>query len=179
MIHILYRHTNHSGFGKNRPHWFSYEKSLDNILSTIEGFDFVKFHLMFDGECNITDPRIHYTEVFKGGSDWASYCYTWNYAKNLDLKDIITKAKNKIIEIEKELKDNPLDKKDLSKFDYNEVIKTVMDQINTDITDITDKSLKKYIQSYFNDNDFTGILAENEVFKKAFYKKLKYIFLMM
>ena len=101
--------------------------------------------------------------------------------RNLDgnVKDIITKAKNKIIEIEKELKDNPLDKKDLSKFDYNEVIKTVMDQINTDITDITDKSLKKYIQSYFNDNDFTGILAENEVFKKAFYKKLKYIFLMM
>lgn len=96
MIHILYRHTNHSGFGKNRPHWFSYEKSLDNILSTIEGFDFVKFHLMFDGECNITDPRIHHTEIFKGGSDWASYCYTWNYAKNLDLKDndIVYMAEN-------------------------------------------------------------------------------------
>jgi hypothetical protein len=48
-----------------------------------------------------------------------------------------------------------------------------MDEINTDITD---KSLKKYIQSYFNDTDFTIILAENEVFKKAFYKKIKIYF---
>jgi hypothetical protein len=87
MIYILYRHTNHSGFGKNRPDWFSYEKSLNNILSTIEGLDFIKFHLMFDGECNIVDSRIHHTEVFKGGSDWASYCYTWNYAKALPLAD--------------------------------------------------------------------------------------------
>ena len=88
MIHVLYRHTsNVSGMGKNRPHWFSYEKSLNNILSTIEGLDFVKFHLMFDGECNITDSRIHHIEAFKGGSDWTSYCYTWNYAKNLNLED--------------------------------------------------------------------------------------------
>jgi hypothetical protein len=87
MIHILYRHTNHSGFGKNRPSWFSYEKSLNNILSTIDGLDFVKFHLMFDGDCQINDSRIHCTEVFKGGSDWASYLYTWNYAKNLNLND--------------------------------------------------------------------------------------------
>jgi hypothetical protein len=33
MIHILYRHTeNISGRGKNRPEWFSYEKSLNNLL---------------------------------------------------------------------------------------------------------------------------------------------------
>ena len=44
MIHIIYRHTsNASGIGKNRPYWFSYEKSLNNILSTIDGLDFVRF----------------------------------------------------------------------------------------------------------------------------------------
>jgi hypothetical protein len=101
--------------------------------------------------------------------------------RNLDganVKDIITKAKDKIIEIEEKLKHNPLDKKELSKFDYNEVIKTVMNLINTDITDITDinKSLKKYIQSFFVDEDFTRILIENKVFKKAFYEKIKIYF---
>jgi hypothetical protein len=87
MIHVLYRHTYHSGFGKNRPEWFSYEKSLNNILSTTYGLDFVKFHLMFDGNCQINDPRIDHIEAFNGGSDWASYYYTWNYAKNLNLND--------------------------------------------------------------------------------------------
>jgi hypothetical protein len=88
-IHIFYRHTsNASGLGKNRPHWFSFEKSLNSILSTIEGLDYVKFYLMYDGnECNITDPRIHHIETFKGGSDWISYCYTWNYVRSLNLED--------------------------------------------------------------------------------------------
>ncbi len=96
MLHIIYRHTNHSGFGKNRPQWWSYDKSLNNILSTIEGLDFVKFHLLFDGDCQIADPRIDYIECFKGGSDWASYRYCWNYAKNLplDSDDIIYFAEN-------------------------------------------------------------------------------------
>jgi hypothetical protein len=88
MIHIIYRHTsNASGFGKNRPHWFSYEKSLNNILSTIDNVDFVKFHLLYDGEYKGNDSRIHYVENFKGGSDWVSYIYAWNYAKKLILDD--------------------------------------------------------------------------------------------
>jgi len=88
MIHILYRHTgNVSGWGKNRPSWFSYEKSLNNILSTIEGLDFVTFHLMYDGEYEGSDSRIHHVHNFKGGSDWLSYVHTWTYAKSLNLKD--------------------------------------------------------------------------------------------
>jgi hypothetical protein len=97
MIHILYRHTSHtSGMGKNRPHWFSYEKSLNNLLSTIEGLDFVKFHLIYDGECNITDPRIHHIENIKAGSDCNSYFYSWHYAKSLNIgdKDLIYIAEN-------------------------------------------------------------------------------------
>jgi hypothetical protein len=88
MIYILYRHTsNASGLGKSRPSWFSYEKSLENILSTIDGVDFCQFHLLCDGECNIIDPRIHHIENFKGGSDAASYVYAWNYAKTLSLTE--------------------------------------------------------------------------------------------
>ena len=88
MIHVIYRHTsNASGFGKNRPAWFSYEKSLNNILSTIEGLDFVKFHLLYDGVFTGKDDRIHCHTNFNGGSDWNSYVYAWNYAKSLPLTD--------------------------------------------------------------------------------------------
>jgi hypothetical protein len=88
MIHVIYRHTsNASGFGKNRPAWFSYEKSLNNILSTIEGLDFVKFHLLYDGVFTGKDDRIHCHTNFSGGSDWNSYVYAWNYAKSLPLTD--------------------------------------------------------------------------------------------
>jgi len=97
MIYILYRHTsNSSGFGKNRPSWFSFDKSLENILSTIENVDFCQFHLIYDGEYQTNDPRIHHVENFKGGSDAASYVYTWNYIKSLNItdNDIIYIAEN-------------------------------------------------------------------------------------
>lgn len=88
MIHILYRHTsNVSGVGKQRPAWFSYDKSLNNILSSIEGCDFVKFHLLYDGKFSGDDKRIDVVENFDGGSDWNSYVYAWNYAKNLNIND--------------------------------------------------------------------------------------------
>jgi len=88
MIHVIYRHTsNISGMGKNRPHWFSYEKSLENILNTIEGVDFVKFHLFFDGICNIEHPRIDHIEIIDTKSDPASYAQAWRYATTLDLND--------------------------------------------------------------------------------------------
>jgi len=88
MIYILYRHTEHaSGFGKNRPSWFSYEQSLNNILKTVEGIDFVKFHLLYDGVYKGNDNRIDHVENFKAGSDAASYVYTWNYAKGLNIED--------------------------------------------------------------------------------------------
>ena len=87
-IHILYRHTsNISGIGKQRPTWFSYDKSLNNILSSIEGCDFVKFYLLYDGIFLGDDKRIDIVENFYGGSDWNSYVYAWNYAKNLNIND--------------------------------------------------------------------------------------------
>jgi hypothetical protein len=88
MIHILYRHTsNISGIGKNRPNWFSYEKSLNNILSTIQNIDFIKFHLLYDGIFEDSISRIDHIENFSGGSDIISFHYAWNYAKNLTLQD--------------------------------------------------------------------------------------------
>ena len=88
MIHILYRHTQHaSGKGKNRPEWFSYENSLNNILKTIENRNDIIFHLMYDGEYTGNDSRIHNVVEFTGGSDKASFFYTWDYAKSLELQD--------------------------------------------------------------------------------------------
>lgn len=97
MIHVLYRDTsNPSGRGKNRPEWFSYDKCLESMLSSIDGLDFVKFHMVADGYFHSYDTRIDYIELFKGGSDWASYVYTWNYAKNLSLEeeDLVFFAEN-------------------------------------------------------------------------------------
>jgi hypothetical protein len=88
MIHILYRHTSNSaGIGKNRPHWFSYDKSLNNILETIKNNKSIKFHLLFDGTSNISHPNIDHIENFTGGSDQASFNYAWNYAINLPLQN--------------------------------------------------------------------------------------------
>lgn len=102
MIHILYRHTsNASGLGKNRPHWFSYGKSLNNILYTIADLDFVKFHLLYDGEYAPVEYGIDHVVPFKAGSDCNSYFYAWNYAKNLNIgdKDLIYIAENDYIHV--------------------------------------------------------------------------------
>jgi hypothetical protein len=97
MIHIIYRHTgNVSGVGKNRPHWFSYDRSLNNILSTTEGVDFIKFHLIYDGVYTGADSRIDCVVNFQGGTDWLSYIYAWQYAKSLSLeeKDLVYFVEN-------------------------------------------------------------------------------------
>jgi hypothetical protein len=102
MIHILYRHTqNSSGFGKNRPEWFSFDKSLDSILSSVENDDNIHFHLLYDGECNIKDDRINTIINFSGGSDWNSYIFAWNYAKQINIEDndLVYIAENDYIHI--------------------------------------------------------------------------------
>lgn len=92
MIHIIYRHTEHirnCGVNKNRPNWFSYDACLDNILSTIENIDFVKFHLIYDGNINIIKPdnRIHNIVCINEGSPMGSWIKAWDYAKTLDLEE--------------------------------------------------------------------------------------------
>lgn len=97
MIHVLYRDTSRpSGYGKTRPSWFSFERCLESMLSSIEGLDFITFHLIYDGYYESTDPRIHNVINFTGNSDWNSYVYAWNYAKNLDMKedDLVFFAEN-------------------------------------------------------------------------------------
>jgi hypothetical protein len=90
MIHIIYRHTDHisnCGVGKNRPTYFTYENCLNNILSTIENIDFIKFHLIHDGVNNSTDSRIHYINNINEKSEFGSWIKSWDYAKTLDLED--------------------------------------------------------------------------------------------
>lgn len=89
-IHILYRHTDNlaaCGVGKNRPNWFSFNSCLDNILTTIEGIDFIKFHLIYDGEYKGNDSRIHYVKEIKEKSGMGAWLKSWDYAKTLDLSD--------------------------------------------------------------------------------------------
>jgi hypothetical protein len=90
-IHIIYRHTDNlaaCGVGKNRPKWFSFEGCLNNILSTIEDTDFVKFHLMYDGELKgEVDKRIDHVEIVNEKSAMGNWVKAWDYAKSLDLKD--------------------------------------------------------------------------------------------
>jgi len=90
MIHLIYRHTDYihnCGRGKNRPYYFSYDNCLNNILSTIENIDFIKFHLVHDGVNNSTDPRIHFIQNIEGKSEYKSWGEALKYAKTLDLKD--------------------------------------------------------------------------------------------
>jgi hypothetical protein len=102
MIHILYRGTsNASGTSSDRPKWFSYEKSLLNILSTIENNPNVKFHLLWDGKYEDNHPRIDKVIEFEGGSDKNSFFYTWHYAKSLELdeKDLVYFLENDYIHV--------------------------------------------------------------------------------
>jgi hypothetical protein len=105
MIHILYRHTDNlgeCGYGKNRPKWFSYEKCLNNILKTIEGKDYIQFHLIYDGKCSLNDPRIDKVEEINFKSPMRTWIHTWDYAKKLDLSnsDLIYHLENDYMHVE-------------------------------------------------------------------------------
>ncbi len=89
-IHIIYRHTSNlsnCGMGKNRPDWFSYDTSLNNILSSIQEVDFVKFHLIYDGKYEDADPRIHYVKEINENSAMGCWIQAWKYAQSLELAD--------------------------------------------------------------------------------------------
>jgi len=90
-IHIVYRDTDNlsaCGVGKNRPSWFSYKNCLDNILTTIEGLDFVKFHLMYDGELTENvDTRIDHVELVNERSAMGNWIKAWDYAQSLNIDD--------------------------------------------------------------------------------------------
>lgn len=104
IIHIIYRHTDNlsaCGIGKSRPNWFSFDKCLNNILSTIEEFDFVKFHLIYDGIYKGTDDRIHHIKEINEKSGMRAWIKAWDYAKNLDLdeNDLIYHLENDYMHI--------------------------------------------------------------------------------
>jgi len=90
-IHIVYRDTDNlsaCGVGKNRPSWFSYKNCLDNILTTIEGLDFIKFHLMYDGELTEeVDKRIDHVEIVNEKSAMGNWIKAWDYAQSLNIDD--------------------------------------------------------------------------------------------
>ena len=88
MIHILYRHTsNASGLSHERPSRFSYDRSLKNILFTIKDRTDVQFHMIYDGTYTGDTTGIFKVINFNGGSDKASFFYTWEYAKTLNIND--------------------------------------------------------------------------------------------
>jgi len=104
IIHIIYRHTDNlsaCGIGKNRPNWFSFNKCLNNILSTIDGINFVKFHLIYDGIYKENDNRIYHVEEINEKSGMGAWVKAWDYAKSLNLNndDLIYHLENDYIHV--------------------------------------------------------------------------------
>ena len=62
-IHIYYRHAANNVLGKHRPMWFSYEKSFQNLLKTIEEYDNIHLTLAMDGE-NVLDFTHKYKDKY-------------------------------------------------------------------------------------------------------------------
>jgi hypothetical protein len=103
MIHILYRGTSHiSGKAHGRPEGFSYDKCLNNILSTIENNLNVAFHLLWDGKNPPQHPRMDKVIEFEGGSDQNSFFYAWEYAKSLtmDEKELVYFLENDYLHVD-------------------------------------------------------------------------------
>ena len=51
-IYIYYRHASENRNNPYRPEWFSYEKCFQNLLKTIDGYDFINLTLSIDGDIN-------------------------------------------------------------------------------------------------------------------------------
>lgn len=90
-IHIFYRHYNTSSTlnPQYRPDGFSYEKSFNNLLETIEGNPNVELTVMMDGSKQGTFLENYNINIyeFKGGSDAASFFETVKYVKNKNIGD--------------------------------------------------------------------------------------------
>jgi len=100
-LYIFYRHTNNfSGIGKNRPEWFSYSKSFNNIIRTVDKREDTVFTLMYDGEG--LEGYEGNIVTFKGGSDKNSFVFTYNYISNLELdnNDLIYLCENDYLHVE-------------------------------------------------------------------------------
>jgi hypothetical protein len=105
-IHIFYRHYNTS-FTLNphyRPDGFSYEKSFNNLLETIEDNPNVELTVMMDGTKQGTFLENYNVNVyeFKGGSDAASFFETVKYAKSKSIgdKDLIYFLENDYLHLD-------------------------------------------------------------------------------
>jgi hypothetical protein len=90
-IHIFYRHYNISSTlnSKYRPDGFSYEKSFNNLLETIEDNPNIELTVMMDGTKQGTFLENYNVNVyeFKGGSDAASFFETVKYVKSKNIRD--------------------------------------------------------------------------------------------
>jgi hypothetical protein len=89
-IHIYYRHAANNILGKYRPIWFSYEKSFQNLLKTIEGYDNIYLTLSMDGE-NVLD----FTHKYK---DKYTLFQTHNNSSLKSWRDLLEYVKNQPME---------------------------------------------------------------------------------
>ena len=106
-IHILYRHYNTPNDGSivsYRPKGFTYEKSFQNLLRTIEGYSNVDLTVMMDGTKQGTflenyDVKIH---EFKGGNDELSFFETTRFIKNKNISenDLVYFLENDYLHVE-------------------------------------------------------------------------------
>lgn len=87
-IHIFYRHYNIQGTDfKGRPKWFSFEKSFENLISTLDT-NTTSLHVVMDGD---TDQNFigKYRDEFSlhnitAGTDVSSFFQTWQIASQVE-----------------------------------------------------------------------------------------------
>lgn len=89
MIHIFYRHYNVSGREDWRPHWFDYEKCIQNLIRSINNKDNVNITIIYDGEKDnnfIFKYDLNFLQI-NANSDYESFKKTLDFVKKSDIKD--------------------------------------------------------------------------------------------
>jgi len=85
-IHIFYRHYN-APESKHRPEGFSFERSFNNLIKTIQNNSNVELTVMMDGTSKGTFLEKYNGEIceFEAGSDISSFFKTVKFAKNKNI----------------------------------------------------------------------------------------------
>jgi hypothetical protein len=131
-IHIYYRHASENRINPYRPKWFSYEKCFQNLLKTIEGYDFINLTLSIDGDINQDFTR-NYKDKFT--------LFSTNYQSSLlSYRDLL-----------KYIKEQPMEPNDLIYFLENDYLH---------VDNWVDKILELY--STFSNLDYISLYDHND-----------------
>jgi hypothetical protein len=109
-LHIYYRHYNVTTTESHRPDWFTYEKSLKNLISNLQGNKGIRLNLVMDSPHEATGNWInkykfnfHNIHNVNEGSDWGSFqeaCKIVKNDKDIEENDLIYFVENDYIHLD-------------------------------------------------------------------------------